>query len=196
MPTVSKTKKRIVSLFGALGYFSLIIQWCWTMVIFLPLLLRSDVKSLFVPDQTVHHTQAVATLGGPAILWTIVGIIVTVIIVIVSAVVLIRLPLKIVQSGEKITHQTAKAVLPVITHQKQLPPARQKRLTAQLVKYIKFAACLLPVCLLLGVFFIDSPLPREIVITVGCALGIGSLTWFSIEYLLARWFNVPLEKVL
>lgn len=166
------------------------------MIIFLPLLLRSDIKNLFVPDQTVHHTQEVASLGGPAILWTIVGIVVTVVIVMISAIVLVRLPFKIAQSGEKITRETAKAVLPVVSRQQPLPPARQKRLTAQLIKYIKFIACIIPLLLLAGVFFVDSPLPKEIVVVVGCMLGIGSLTWFSLEYLLARWLNVPIEKVL
>lgn len=196
MPTVSKSKKRLVSFFGAIGYFSLIVQWLWSAIIFLPLLLRSDVKKFFLPDQTVHHTQSVASLGGPAILWTIIGIVVTVVVVGISAVVLVRLPFKIAQSGEKITHQTADAVLPVITHHQQLAPARRKRLTAQLIKYIKFAACLLPMLLLAGIFFVDSPLPRDIVVIVGCILTIGSLVWFSLEYLLARWLKVPAERVL
>ncbi len=196
MSTVSKTKKRTIALLGALGYFSLVVQWCWTMIIFLPLLLRSDVKNLFVPEQTVHHTQAVASLGGPAVLWTIVGVIITVVIVVISAVILVRLPLKIARSGEKITHQTASVVLPVVTQHKPLPPARQRRLTAQVIKYVKFVACLLPLLLLIGVFFVESPLPRDIVVVVGCMLGIGSLTWFSLEYLVARWLKVPVEKVL
>lgn len=185
-----------VNTFGMFGYASLIMQWLWVSVLFLPQLFENEsVKDFFIPSPTVSTAPSLE-LHTPPLLATILAVAITVVVLMITVVVLLRLPTTISKTGKKATLKTAEKIIPVIVHHKKLPPKKKRELTIQVIRILKFALILLPFLLLLLVVFIPTTLPDDIVMFVGTFLALGSLLWFSLEYTLARVFKIDPLKLL
>lgn len=127
----------------------------------------------------------------------IVAIAITATVVLVSAIILIRLPLAIAKTGKKTVQSTAEALIPVITHHQKLPEKKKKILTFELVKLIKFSACILPIgILLVATQIMDSQISNELLVFIGALLALGSMLWFSLEYICARLFKTQIDSLL
>ncbi len=196
MAQLSK-KHRTVNFLGGIGYISVIFQWLWTGIIFLPTLLENDTfKNLFLPPEpsSTPTPQPQAT-DETSLIVIIIGIIVTVIVLSLTILILIRLPKAVATAGKTTTTSVARAVAPAVSHHKKLSPKKEKLLTANLVRIIKYIAVVLPTLLLFFVYVVNVELSHTIVLIIGATLGLGSFTWFTLEYVLARLFAIPIEDI-
>ena len=192
----SAWRRRLVTAFGTLGYLFCIFQWLWSMVLFVPPLLHSEAKTILLPPPSAQSSAPNFDFSGPSLLMTGIGIVVTLIVIIITLIILVRLPIGIAKTGHKVAESTAQAVLPIVTHHKKIPEKRRRLLTVRLIKVMKLLLVLVPALLLLGTLFVDVPLSNDLVFMVGGFLAIGSLVWFSLEYVIARWLEVPSESLI
>lgn len=194
----SKTQTaRLANTFGGLGYLSLCFQWLWVGAALLPSLLENEsIRTFLIPDpsQPIITSQPLESTLSPILL--LLSIIITVVVVLVSAIILIRLPIAIAKTGKKTVQSTAEAIIPVVTHHHKLPARKRRILTAKIIKYIKFTLCILPILLLfIFISFVTSQISNELLVLIEAILTIGSLLWFSLQYLTARWQKVTPENL-
>ena len=188
---------RLANSFGVFGYLSLCFQWLWAGAALLPSLLENkSVRHFLIPEpsQNITAQQPLEAAFSPILF--LVAIIITVVVIAVSAIILIRLPIAIAKTGKKTVQSTAQAIIPVVTHHQKLPAKKQRLLTARIIKYIKFTLCILPIILLFVFINITtSQISDELLIFLEATLTIGSLLWFSLQYLVARWQKVAAENL-
>lgn len=194
----SKTWRRISNGFGAIGYFSCLLQWLWVAILYLPALFANEAFRMFVlPQQgnTATHTPIIEA-NGPPLLMSVIGIIITVLILLLAIYILIKLPLGIARGGHVAAQKTAAATIPIITHHKKLPKKKQLQLTVQVVAVLKYSAAVLAAIALVGIYFIAVNLPNSIYVLVGLALAAVTLVGFTLQYAIARWRSVPYTNLL
>lgn len=188
---------RLANTFGGLGYLSLCFQWLWAGAALLPPLLENEsVRKFLIPEpsQTIAPPQPLESAFSPLLL--LLAIIITIVVVLISVIILIRLPVAIAKTGKKTVQSTATAIVPIVTHHQKIPLKKQRILTARIIKYIKFALCITPILLLF--IFINvaaSQISNELLIFIEATLTIGSLLWFSLQYLTARWQKIATENL-
>ncbi len=192
-PNIQKT---VVTALGAFGYISLLLQWLWLVGLYLPMLMRSELRALFIPEPDKTEITHTIAIGGPDILWLIIGIGVTAIVLVVTVIALARLPMAIAKTGNKASEAVAEAALPIITHRQPLPPKKRRRLTARLIGYAKICFALLPLLGLIGLLFTAFDLSSDIVIFLSVFLALGTTIWFTLQYVVAKLLHVPLEKII
>ncbi len=186
----------IVNTFGTFGYISLVLQWLWVSVLFLPQLFENDgVKDFFMPPVDITSTPHVE-FHTPPLLATVLAIVITVVVLMITVMVLLRLPTTISRSGKKATLKTAEKIIPILAHHQKLPATKKRQLTIQTIRTLKFVLTLLPFLLLLLVTVIPTSLPSDIVMFVGGFLTLGTLLWFGLEYTLARILKIDSLKLL
>lgn len=186
----------VVNVLGTFGYISLILQWLWVSVLFLPGLIENDaIKGFLLPPATTTNGLQFE-FHSPPLLATILAIIVTIAVLVVTAVVLIRLPSSISKSGKKATVKSAEKIIPILSHHHTLPAKKKRQLTLQTIRMIKLVLTVLPFLLLFLVIVVPTALSNEIVMLVGAFLGLGTLLWFGLEYGLAHILKIdPLDVV-
>ena len=188
-------RQLVVNTFGTFGYISLILQWLWVSVLFLPQLFENErVKDFFMPPTNITQAPSIE-LHAPPLLATVLAIAITVAILIITIVILARLPIAVSKTGKKTVLSTAEKIIPVITHHQKLPAKKKRQLTVQIIRIVKFVFTLLPFLLLVLVVFVPTSLPDEIVMFVGGFLALTTLVWFSLQYGLARILNVEPMKL-
>jgi len=194
--SVQSKRQLLINTFGTFGYISLVLQWLWVSVLFLPQLLKTEpVKEFFMPPASINPAPSFE-FHTPPLLATVLAIIITIVVLVVTIIVLLRLPTTISKTGKKTTLKAAETIVPVLTHHKKLTPKKKRKLTVQTIRILKFTLTLLPFLLLLLVAFIPTSLSDAIVIFVGALLALGTLAWFSLEYAFARILKIDPLKLL
>jgi len=184
-------RARIPNFFGALGYFSIAMQWLWALVIIAyPLLTNADLyRQRVTPTQP---TPSLTFMFSPQIGLIIAGII-TVIMVIVSIAAVVSAPKTITKTTANATYATARTLAPLIAPQ---PSATKKHraMSAQTLLGVKIAAWLVP---LLAVYFApqNAPLPYEAVSAMALICAAATAVNLGLQYGLARLLHVPARQL-
>jgi len=193
MATHSK-RALLANIFGTLGYLSCLFQWLFVALLYLPLLLDNEqIKGFLLPEPTKDSAPIVAA-GAPSPLLIGFAIIFTVFMLGLTIFLLLRAPITIARTGKTATTKTAGAIVPLVVHH-PLSPAKKRRLTTQLVKAVKLALILLPFALAFISLVVSTTLPFDIIMFGSAVLTIGSLLWFSAQYICARLLKVPIDKL-
>jgi len=178
---------------GTLGYFSVLLQWAWTLLILCYPLLTDD-NSILLPPKPIHpiHTHASSLSTSPVML--IVALVVTAFILALTVIVLVKLPKKIGQQGARVTHQTADAVIPLIVGHKALPKKKRIKLSYRIALIIKALLVIIPI---IGLFFIPSSVPLDITIIryVGIFCACWSIFYFGLQQLIGIAAKLSLSKL-
>lgn len=172
----------LAKLLLATSYILLVLQWLWTLLIALPPLIKSGAfDGLNSPTVQTPFIQAQPLAPSPLVL-TIVGLI-TLIILIVTVIVLIRLPKTIMHTGERVVHQAAEAVIPVLTHHKPLPAKKRRLLSRRVTLAVQLFAALLPP---IASFFLPSfdELTPQIITSIALFLAAISVFGFVTAWLI------------
>ena len=167
-----------------IGYISLIFEWLWVVVVGVPPLIKTgafDILMAPADTSTTIPTEAVAISPFTTIA---VGAI-TLILLAFTVVVLIRIPKAIVETGERIVHQAAEVVLPVVTHHKPLPAKKRRVLSMRVMRSIQISAVALPALISL-ILPANEELSRPIIITI--TLWLAALCLLSF---FAAWATAP-----
>lgn len=136
-------KQFFATAISGIGYIFLLLTWLWPLTFGLPLLIDSGVLTIVLPEQREPAvSEASNTVISPAVVILVAAV--TVLMFIVTAIVLWRLPKVIGNSGDKIVQSSSQAVLPVLTHHKQLPAKKRRQLTQRLNLGIQLLITLIP----------------------------------------------------
>lgn len=189
-------KNKITNFFGGLGYLACIVQWLWTVLLFIEPI--KDFLIIFVPtiEERIDKPQIAVLEYNPLI--AIISTVITIIFLGLSIYLIYKVPTSLAKNSNRIVHETTKAVTPLIikaTHQKQTKKILLK-LTARIVFFIKLFLIVAPLILVLASGLIDKQVfEARISITTGIFLASVSLLWFSIEYTLAKIFHIKFSEI-
>lgn len=178
---------------GTLGYFSVLLQWAWTILILCYPLLVDD-NSILLSPKPIHpiHAQAAPLSNSP--IMAIVALAVTAFILALTVIVLVKLPKKIGQQGARVTHQTTDAIIPLIVGHKTLPKKKHLKLSYRITLVVKTLLVVIPI---IGLFFVPSSVPLDITIIwyVGIFCACWSIFYFGLQQLVGIVAKLPLSKL-
>lgn len=178
-----------------MGYFTCLLLWAWTAVLYMPIILSNEqVKEFLLPVPAKEATAPTVT-AAPSPATLIFALIITIAVIGVTVFVLLRVPVAIAKTGKTITTKAADSAVPLITRGKPLPVKEKRRLTVRLVKYIKLLLVLLPVIALCLSVSVQFALAFDLVILVASLLAAVALFWFSLQYVSARLLRVKLDTI-
>lgn len=189
---MTKHPKRILlaNTFGGLGYLFCLLLWGWTGILYLPMLFENEhLEKLLIPSASEPvPPPTIQAEASP--LMMIFAVAVTIIVLIVTVIVLLRAPVSIAKTGKSVTTKAAGSALPLITKGKVVTQAKQKKLTASLIKLTKLLLVIIPVILASLGYFADIELPFEAAMLASSLLAIIAMLSFSIQYIAARLMNI------
>ena len=187
-------KPLLLNTLGALAYLFCLLQWLWTVALFLPLILNSD----FMKQFTQPPVAPTPVVSQPAEL-SLAGIIfvaaVAVVMILLTIYVIVKIPAVVGKTGSKLTHKATAVALPLVTQHKKLPTKRRLQLTARLLFMTKIIFCLIPFGIL---FFANSQtngITRDIALTIGAVTAFFSLALFGLQAAVARLLHVDYKQV-
>lgn len=194
---MSRFSKRlyVVNLLGTLFYLSCLLQWAWAILPYMPGIMRFAEMLQMPADTPTEPVQEAVASGPPSLLLLIVACAATAIIIGATLYALIKFPIAVAKSGQKITQSTSARIIPIVTHHAKLTPKRRQYLTARLITYLKLTICILPVILSASAYFLDTALGYDIIMFVAAVLGIGSLLLLVAQLLLAKWLKVKSSAI-
>jgi hypothetical protein len=175
--------KNSASVLNGLGYAGIMTEWLWTAVIILPPLFKAGVFDFLVdqpsklPDPVVHHADSSPFMIALASFITLIVLGITVYI-------LIRLPVSIVKTGDKVTEKASAKLIPIVVHHKPVGKVKNKRLTLRLKFYLCLTASLLPIAIVPFAAPVKA-MPSELVVLVAAFLAFWNLIFFSGAYYLS-----------
>lgn len=185
----------VVNFFGTLFYLSCLLQWMWAALPYLPGIVRLA-EMLRGPMGASEPVQEVAAASGPpSLLLLILALAITAIVIGLTLYALIKFPVTVAKSAQKITQNTSARIVPIITHHAKLPDKKRRLLTARVTAYLKLTVCILPVILCSCTYFFETKLRYDITMVIAAILGVGTLLLLSAQLLLARWLKVKSDTV-
>jgi hypothetical protein len=184
----------VVNFFGTLFYLSCLLQWMWATLPYMPGIVRL-VEILQGPEDTPAPMQEVATSGPPSLLLLIIAFAATAIVIGLTLYVLIKFPVTVAKSAQKMTQNASAHIVPIVTHRAKLPEKKRRQLTARIVVYLKLAICIFPVILCACTYFFETKLGYGITMIIAAVLGLGSLLLLGAQLLIARWLKVKSNAI-
>lgn len=184
----------VVNFFGTLFYLSCLLQWMWATLPYMPGIVR--LAEMFRgPMGASEPAQEVAASGPPSLLLLAIALAVTAIIIGLTLYALIKFPVTVAKSAQKITQNTSARIVPIVTRHVKLPEKKRRRLTARIIVYLKLIICVLPVILCACTYFFETELEYGITMIIAAVLGLGSLLLLSAQLLIARWLKVKSNAI-
>lgn len=173
-----------VNILGALGYLSLLIEWAWVALVFVYPLAEKGQFSWFMPSSPVSPIPPPAPIEMTPLTVVAVSIIVALCLV-ATIYALVKLPGSIGRTGARVTHMSAKAIIPRLTGHKKIPRSRLRRLSFRVIVAIKLLLIIIP--LLITLFIPEiSVLPRDVIWVIMVFLMCWPLFYFGLQTVLAR----------
>lgn len=184
----------IVNLLGALFYISCLMQWLWSLLPFLPGIIRFT-EALQTPTDAAPDPITPIVTSPPSPLMTIFGVIVVVVVIGIVIYLLVKTPTAIGKTGQKLTTGTSNYIVPVVSQHQKLTPKKRRQLTARVITSVKIALTILPIILAACTHFIATDLSLDIIILAAGILCVGSLMTLGLQLLLVKALRVTPEKV-
>ena len=179
--------------FGAVGYTFCLLQWAWTLLLFVPALLESDFGQSFLRPQETTPLRPETSIE-PSIPMFIFIACITVTVILATIWVAIKMPSTIVKTGKKITHTATDKSVALISRHKPISETKKRVISSRLLALIKVGLCTIP----FGLLFVAPQSPIEIAwnvtIVIGAGLCLIALICFSLQALIARLMHVPYNK--
>lgn len=187
-------KSLLLNTLGALAYLFCLLQWLWTVALFLPLLLKSDFMKQFV-QPPVAPAPVVSQPAEMSVAGIIFVAAVAVVMILLTIYVIIKIPAVVGKTGSKLTHKATALALPVVTQHKKLPTKRRLQLTARLLLMTKVSFCLVP----LGILFLANTqtgdVTRDIALIIGAVTAFFSLALFGLQAAGAKLLHVDYRTI-
>jgi len=195
--TKRNPKRGIANFFGALGYFFGFLQWFWAVLLYFSVI---QSVTLFVSpnaDKPVAPPAVPAFTLPNSVEMVILGVTV-VVMVIVNIYALIKIPVSIVKTGNRVVHETAQTITPMVMkaqHKKDTKKFRDK-LTTRLIFAIKLLLIIIPVILTSTSRWLEKQsVDYSIALVVGCGLAALSIAFFTLQYAVAGALRVKIRDL-
>lgn len=191
----SHIKTIALNIFGGLGYLSAALQWLWASALYLPLLLESGAVQ-YLAERAPATPPVQPVVDGPPSLWQLIfGAAIAAIFIIITVILAAKLPGAISRGGHKLTQTTANTIQPVVSRHMPTAPNKRVRLNGQIIFLIKIFINLLPFVASLAAISFAGSISAEIIATISLFLYAWTLTFFSLQAILAKLFKVPYHKL-
>lgn len=194
MATTSK-RTMLANTCGTFGYLSCLLQWLFVSLLYLPLLLDNKQLKGFLLPEPVQQPAHVVTASAPSPFLIGIAVVFTVLMLFFTLFLVLRAPIAIAKTGRNITKKTAEAIVPLVVHH-PLSSTKKRLLTVRLIKLIKLVIVILPLLISLSALFVSVALPIDVTLFVSAFLAIGSIVWFSLQYICAKALNVQLKNLI
>ena len=179
---------RIAQLIDSVGYIALALQWLWTVVLYLPLLLESDYAQDLMQPQAQVVVINQPPVSDPSIFgWLLPGIILAIMLMI-TAYVIYRMPRSVTQAGSKLTKAAVHGMEPLIIRSYKKPISIKKRrsIELKLTFAIKIALVILALVISMAANNFQDSLPSKVVVVVALYLALISLGLVCLQAFVAR----------
>lgn len=195
------SKQHLVNFIGGAGYLASALNWLFVVIILLPFLLNSSSYQQFVTPEPAAPSPEVTAPGaeplpGADALWMFVGFIIALVFIVIACLLLIKIPLSIARTGQKITAKSSGSLAPVLIKHKIVKQTSKSKLSTRLNKLIKLAIALLPVAFGFASQLLNTGIDSQVVIFLTSLIAAVAIVLFSTQYYLARWLKVNANKVL
>lgn len=190
------TKRRtLVNIVGAIFYFICMFQWLWALMPYLP----GFIKMVGVPESTepvvLIPVQDMVAVGPPSPAMAVFAAAITILFVGVSIYIFIKLPSIAGRTGQKATRSVAAKVTPIVAGKAKMSVKKKRILNQQIVTYIKFIICLLPIIVVAFSYQIESQVTYSLTMFVAGFLALTAVIVLVVQLLIARWLRVNMDKV-
>jgi hypothetical protein len=189
---------KIANFFGSFGYLFCFFQWFWAVMLYFSII--KSVTTFLAPDASNHVQKFTAAPAPtpPNSLELVVLAIIVVIMIAVTIYALIKIPMGIVKTGNKVAYKTAVTMTPIVIkaqHKKDTKKARIK-ITPKLLLIAKLLLIVIPVVLTAASGLLDKQaVDYRIAMAVGYGLACLSSIFFAVQYSLAGLLRVKMPDL-
>ncbi len=166
---------RLVTVLGALGYFAILLQWVWLVMLCVPILL------------TVQPLKPVESTPPPVVVepipWVSAAIAAVTVVAVMGLTIYIvaKLPGYVVKESSQIVHGARDMVLPKVLPPQKISRRKKIQLSSRVLFVLKLLLVIAPFVGLFGATAMSPPLSPDIIWTVGLFL----MSW-SLVYVIAQ----------
>jgi hypothetical protein len=190
-------KRSVANFFGAFGYFFGFLQWFWVVMLYFSVI---QSVTLFVMPKASDHIEQPHVLAFtlPNSVEVVILVITVAIMLSVMLYVLIKIPMSIVKTGNKVVHKTAETMTPMVlrTQHKQETKKFRDMITSKLILAIKLLLILIPIALTVSSGLLQKQsIDYAIALIIGCGLACFSVIFFAIQYTAAGLLRVKLRDL-
>lgn len=183
----------VVNLFGALFYLFCLLQWAWSLLPFVPNIIRF-MNSFQSPSKpAITHVVRTTSASEPSTALLVFGIATAIIIIGLTIWVLIKLPSTVGKTGHQLTNRASNYIVSATTKHVHLSAKKKQRLIIRITTDIKLALCIMPTILGACTYFIATSLPYDITMFIVAILGMMTLVLLNIQVAVAHWLKVRLD---
>ena len=187
-------RSRLVNALGALGYFSLFVQWLWSIIVIgYPLLEDGSLTNLLQPSSTSDAIRLPDMVIPMAVALPF-TIIVTVVVVVATLLAFFSLPRTIGKGGATVTHKAAKVSTDYMSRHHHIKTSEKKRLGTRIIALLKITLSFVAFILVV-LPHPATPLEYRLVVLIGTLGFVATLIYFAGQYLVARIRQVDLTTV-
>ena len=176
---------KFANFFGVFGYLFTFLAWLWAGGLVAYPLFESGKLDYLLPDTTTTHSPTPTTLQIPQEVTLIIGIIVTIVCFGIMIYALYSLPRTIGKTGSTVTHNAARALVPVVTQKKKVSKKKARTLTSRITNTIKILLIVIPVLVVLLIPEF-SALQKNVVLATTAILSVLALFNFGIQLIIAK----------
>jgi len=171
----------------AIGYFSVVTQYFWMLLIVLPGLIESGIlDTLFSSDQPKVPVFELPPIEMSPLVWMCIAIIMAGLLI-GTVIAIVRTPKSVLHAGDLIVHGTVHKAVPVITRHQKVSKKRRLQLDHRAVLATQMLLALIP--LILSLFLPEiKDVSKEVVLIVSALLAVLSVAAFT-----ASWFITPVK---
>jgi hypothetical protein len=197
-PSASRNLKRsTANFFGAFGYLFCCLQWFWAIMLYFSIF--KSVSTFLGADTSQHVEQTVTPVAAPpSALQLVILAVIVAIMVGITIYALVKIPIGIVKTGNRVVHETAKTMAPVVVKAQHKPVTKKarRRITTRLTIVIKLLLVAIPIAATAASGLLDKqPIDYAIAIILGCGLAGFAAISFGLQYALAGLLRVKLSEL-
>ncbi|MCB9820144.1 hypothetical protein H6796_02505 [Candidatus Nomurabacteria bacterium] len=185
----------IPNVFGVFGYFSVVIQWVWSVVLYAPYFTNSQAADLFIPEKSSQPITTVASTEPTPTIVIVSVITISAVMMLLVTLALVRLPKQFGKAMQKTTQSVAESVLPVVTRHKKISKKKKLLISEKIIRFIKLLLAILPTVIFLAPLPIETSLRFETAIFIAAVLAIISIIWFSLQYISAKLLRIDSKNI-
>lgn len=190
-------KKGIANFFGSLGYLFCTLQWLWAAMLYIGMLQSATWLVPEAPDSKAEELPHFTfTLPSPLEMAIVVAV--TVLMIALTAYALMKMPVGIVKTSNKIVHKTAETVAPAVIKAQHRKDTKKLRvyITSRLMLAVKLLLIVLPVASTAASGLLEKQsIDYSIAMVVGCGLAVFTVVFFAIQYALAGLLRVKMAEL-
>jgi hypothetical protein len=190
-------KRGTANFFGAFGYLFSCLQWFWAIMLFFSIF--QSVGIFLGADSVPSFSEPSPQVASPpSALQLIILAVIVAIMIGITVYALVKIPMGIVKTGNKVVRQTAKTMTPVVAKVQHKPVTKKSRrkITVRLVIAVKLLLIAIPLAATALSGLLDKQsIDYAIAMILGGGLAGFALLSFGLQYALAGILRVKLSEL-